>query len=92
MRLPSGGCCMYLLWFVVTSWLAFLHSFCWLAPYTDEILDVDTSKIASFICPTECTTRLLQKIVKTYITIYIKMILHVSVYQTIIRELIILLC
>jgi len=35
---------MYLLWFVVTSWLAFLHSFCWLAPYTDEILDVDTSK------------------------------------------------
>ena len=44
MRLPSGGCCMYLLWFVVTSWLAFLHTFCWLAPYTDEILDVDTSK------------------------------------------------
>jgi hypothetical protein len=33
------------LWFVVTSWLAFLHSFCWLAPYTDEILDVDTSKV-----------------------------------------------
>jgi len=30
--------------------------------------------------------------VKTYIKIYIKMLLHVSVLQTIIRELIVVLC
>ena len=35
--------------------------------------------ITSFIYPTECTTRLFWKNVKTYIKIYIKMLLHVSV-------------
>ena len=37
--------------------------------------------IKSFIYPTKCTTRLFHWNVKTYIKIYIKVLLHVSVIQ-----------
>jgi len=38
--------------------------------------------VASFIYPTECTTRLFYEIIKTYIKLYIKMLLHVSVFNS----------
>ena len=59
---------MYLLWFVVTSWLAFVHSFCWLAPYTDEILDVDTSKKQYILSP--CHEYLPQRVEDRLVSIH----------------------
>ena len=72
-----GRCCTLSIYARSTA----RYNYCQYSNYKYHSCIVHLDIIKSVIYPTECTNRFSWKNVKTYITIYIKMLLHVSVTQ-----------